>query len=424
MQELFISYIWQYQKFDQRNLLTTSGEPLTIINPGILNSNAGPDFDQSRVRIAEIDWRGQVELHVRSSDWDRHGHQNDPAYNNVILHVVWQNDKTAYRADGTTIPTLVLEGKVDKSLITNHETLISSLEPIPCGPIFYKVDPIRKLSMIDRTVVERLERKSGEALEYLNQTNGDWDQVAMIMICKGMGLKVNAPPFQKLGERANLKLLAQTGGTIKKIEALLFGWAGLLEKPRGDYALELKHTFDFYSQKHGLKPAINAHEWKFLRLRPANFPTLRIGQLAGILSQETRLFSFLVKYPDLKKIEAVLRAAPSEYWQKHYDFEKPSGKKLKGPGSTTFDLLLINAIAPMMVAYSQTQDDPAYTEYALSLLEKVKPEQNKITRIWGGIGYNAKNALDSQGLIELYHQYCAQKKCLSCAIGTSLISSP
>ncbi|QSE97643.1 DUF2851 family protein [Fulvivirga lutea] len=424
MQEAFLHYVWKHQYFDKSALATSDGQNLIIFTTGFHNSDAGPDFKEARIKIDDIEWSGSVELHVKSSNWYDHEHQNDVAYEDVILHVVWENDKEVQRKDGSVIPVVELKSKVDLNLVTRYKSLIQSNGiGIPCEDSFANVEEITKFSMLDKLLVERLKLKSSEILSILKSTNGDWEETAYRCLFQSFGLKVNKEPFGNLAKELPFRLIKKHNQSIEDIEALLFGTAGFLNEASDDlYFKELKTRFNFLSNKYQLDPSLNTAHWKFLRLRPANFPTIRLGQLAAILKDTQSIFQEFINTSDIEQLVKWLRTTPGVYWQSHYHFNKKSKTKNSGIGKSTFDLIVINTIAPLLVAYGQTVDDYHFTERAVTLLEELKPESNRLTKVYSDLGLKPKNAADSQGMIQLYNHYCTKRKCLSCSIGHSILA--
>ncbi len=423
MQEAFLHYVWQYQYFLMEELQTTEGQVLSIKSTGFINSDAGPDFNQSKVLIDDIEWSGSVEIHLKSSDWYLHHHQEDKAYNNVILHVVWEYDKVVTRSDKTQIPTLELKNRVRKDLLEKYNDLINfPRELIPCQHSFKKVDDITKYSMMDKLALQRLSFKANGILERLKRNKGNWEETAYQSLFKSIGLKVNGDTFEQLAERVPFSLIKKYYNQRNDIESILFGMAGFLEKKLVDpYYEQLQQKFQFLAHKHQVIEKLDAAQWKFMRLRPANFPTVRISQLSTILSDCEYLFNKIIKIENVADIQSWIQRPPSEYWQQHYNFCSPSPKKLGGLGQATLETILINSIVPILVAYGKEVDDQSYVDRAISYLETVKPENNKITRVYKSLGLSAKTGLDSQAMIQWYNEYCQKKKCLNCAVGTAIL---
>ena len=425
MQEAFIQFVWQYQYFQKNNLTTTSGSGLSVIHPGLLNSDSGPDFSAAKLKIDGLEWIGNVEFHIKSSYWYAHNHNGDKAYDNVILHVVWEHDKEVCRSDNSVIPTLELKDKVDKELLISSNRLIKSPDEIPCASHYTSTEEVTKRTMLDRVLIQRLERKADEILAIHEGNNHDWEETAYQVLARNFGFKVNASPFYLLSKSIPLKVLRKHVDRPMQIEAMLFGQAGFLEEPiEDDYYNQLQKEYHFLSKKYQFGSGrLHASQWKLMRLRPANFPTLRLAQFAALISSVGSIFSLLVNTEDLKTIVKKLASKPSDYWLNHYQFGKVSPGSDKMMGELSVNNLVINTVAPLLVAYGQLMASQAHIDRAVDLLETIKPENNKITKTWQGIGHRASNAADSQALIELYNSYCLKKRCLSCSVGTKLLKT-
>ncbi len=423
MNESFLHYVWQFVYFNTSNLLTAEGEQLQIIKQGNHNTNAGPDFLQAKIYVGSIQWVGSVEIHIKSSDWISHKHQTDLAYENVVLHVVWENDKQIMRADGTRIPTLELKERVDQKLILKYRNLVNSPLTIACERSIRQVDSILTLSMIEQAATRRVEAKSSEVINLVNQNNGDWDETTYQWIAKNFGFKVNTDPFFQLAKSLPYKLVRKHSNSQLQIEALLFGQAGMLTtKTKSDYITSLYTEYHFLSNKYSIEPALNFSQWKFLRLRPANFPTLRVAQFASLLQSTQGLFSKIIE-GSVSDLLSLFDTAPSIYWQSHYHFSKPSVKGAHALGRSSKEILLINAIVPILIAYGKLADDQHQIERAVELLQQLPAEKNKIITYWQEVGVVAKSAFDTQGLIEQHNHMCLKRQCLNCVVGTTLIKS-
>ena len=422
MKEDFLHYLWQYQKFDKSGLVTVAGDPLSISSPGFYNTDAGPDFLEGYVRIGTIDWFGQIEIHLKSSDWYRHAHEVDPAYQNVILHVVWEHDREVLNVDGRPIPTLELQHITASVLRKSYKSLLENTGVIPCESHFAEVAAIKKLTMLERTLMQRLERKSLMVSELLTVNNQDLEETAYQLLMGNFGFKLNNEAFLKLAKAVPFRLLKKYSNNSIQIEALLFGMAGFLEDTEDDYAQKLKKEFKFLSVKHGLTDKIMvAAEWKFMRTRPSNFPTVRLSQLAAFLGDRESIFSSLTGTDSPKLLEKYLRVEPSEYWKEHYHFGRKSGARQKGMGKSSSQNLIVNTAVPLLVAYATYLDDRDHLEKAISLLEEIPAEKNRITEIWQSLHMEMKTMADSQGGIELYNEFCRRKKCTACAVGVSIL---
>ncbi len=422
--EDFLHVVWQLQYFNAPALKTVSGEPITILHAGMLNTNAGPDFSEAVIRIGEIQWAGQIEMHVTASDWYRHQHDQDSAYENVILHVVWNADCIVKRADGSEIPTISIKNSVPLSLLEQYITLQNSTYKIPCRDSLPNVPRLTLLSMLDATLSSRLERKASEILAMQQENKGDWEQTAYQVLCRNLGFKVNADPFEALAKELPLKILQKHADQPIQVEALLFGQAGFLEGNFEDsYLIKLQAEHTFLQKKYRLEESqLTLHRWKFLRMRPANFPTVRLAQLAALVQSRHFLFSTVLQSDDVRTIQSYFQRIPTPYWQTHYYPEKPSKRTIGALGKQSLDNLLINTVAPLLMAVGIYQQNEGLKQRATQLLEHVKPETNKFTKLWEAEGVSLNSAFDTQAALELMQQYCLKKRCMYCKIGAKLLS--
>ncbi|MFZ2905394.1 MAG: DUF2851 family protein [Cyclobacteriaceae bacterium] len=422
MTESFLHYIWQFQYFEKADLATSAGERLTVFQPGFRNAHAGPDFSEAKIKIDNLEWRGSVEIHINASGWNDHRHGDDQAYENVVLHVVWENDKPIKRTDGTVMPTLELKSRVNPDLWNHYKKLFTSVESIPCSNHWPKISALVKLSMLEKTVVQRLELKAQGVMDILVKNNNDWEETCYQLLFKNFGFKVNADPMVQLAHSLPFKVLMKHPA---QLEALLFGQAGFLEKAKADeYVIELKREYDLLKKKYNLtSKMMNEAQWRFLRLRPGNFPTVRLAQLAALFAHRKNMFSEIIEADSYRRIVDLLDTDQSRYWQQHYRFGKQSKTKVPGIGKSSIDNIVINTVAPLLTAYGKIHDDVLFVERAVEWLQNIPAENNKITRAWAGIGHNVTSAFDSQGLIELYNTYCLKRKCLECAVGSAIIQS-
>lgn len=425
MQEGFLHYIWSLQYFARNDLRTTDGETVEVFEPGTLNTDAGPDFSQARIKIGGMQWIGNVEIHLQASGWTAHGHSDDAAYDSVILHVVWKDDKPVVRKDGTRLPTVELRGRVDERLIRNYRQLMGSAFSIPCQQRLPGVASLLKTSMMDRALAVRLERKAKEVLALVKLNDGDWEETAYQLMAGAFGFKINRDPFLQLARALPLKILRKHDQQIQR-EALLFGQAGFLESPHGDgYYLELRKEHQLLSHKYRLEPQrLSVAQWRFLRLRPPNFPTLRIAQFAAIMGAQRSVFSALTDAQTEEELFHFFAAQPSRYWTSHYRFSVPSVKPAHELGRGSVEIVINNTVAPLLAAYSLHTDQPGYMDRAIGILEKLPPEENNITRRWADLGMAAQNAGEAQGQIELFNTFCHGKRCLECGIGAALLRPP
>lgn len=421
MNESFLHYLWQFQYFDKNELFTSQGESLSILKTGILNSDAGPDFFNAKIKIGNIDWVGTVEIHLKSSDWFVHHHETDSAYDNVILHVVWENDKTVLHKN-RELPTLELKSRVSESILKEYKKLINSSSTIACEKVLIKVDSLVKLSMLDKALMQRLEAKANQVIDLLKLNQNDWEETAYQLFSKNFGFKVNTDPFFQLSRSLPYKIIQKQNSLIQ-VEALLFGQAGMLEtKTKDEYISLLFREYQLLAQKYSLTNSrLSPSQWRFLRLRPSNFPTLRISQLASILFSSKNLFSKLIEVDSYGSLKKILEAEQSGYWKTHYRFGAKAKNKVASLGDSSFENIVINTIVPLLVAYGKYKDEQRPTDKALDLLNQLPAEENKITRLWNDLGLKVKNAFDSQALIELHNNFCQKRQCLNCNIGSSIL---
>jgi hypothetical protein len=425
MKEDFLHFLWQHQYFNKRDLQTSEGENIEIFSPGTRNTNAGPDFLNARLKIGDVTWVGNVEIHIKSSDWKNHNHHCDPGYENVVLHVVWEEDVKISRIDNTSIPCLCLRERTDHGMMNRYLTLDRNTDGIPCSFHLKETPEIILLHAQDKSLIARLQRKAHFIINELNHKNqGDWEETAYQLLCQNFGFKLNAEPFLQLAVSLPYRLIKKHSDNILHAEALLFGMAGMLNRKFSDqYPNLLKKEFDFLSHKYGLENSrLNGSEWKFLRLRPANFPTIRIAQLASIICSSASLFSLLTDFESLSDLKKSFQRSQGEYWKNHYVFDtEVSGRKGINIGDDSIDNIIINTIVPLMSSYGKSRDQYELVDKAIGILEELKPEDNRITRQWKAAGMPVSSAAGSQGAIELFNNHCRNRLCLNCSIGVSVL---
>ncbi|UXX80708.1 DUF2851 family protein [Reichenbachiella carrageenanivorans] len=424
MRESFLHFIWQFQKFNTIELTTHDGLSVQIYAIGHYNTNAGPDFLNAKLLIDDIMWYGHIELHIRSSDWNKHKHQHDEAYNNVVLHVVWEHDIEVQSVNGASLPVLELQDRIHPELLRKCNQLIKSPEQIPCAAQFGRVRDIDKLSMLDQMGVQRLKQKSEVILNLLEKNKGSWEETTYQLLAKNFGFKTNDEPFLKLAQSLHHKTLIKHAGQPLPVAALIFGMAGFLHGDLDTYGHELNKEYDYLSKKYKLQGfELLQAEWKYLRLRPGNFPTVRLAQFAAFMTRNVKCFDQFIHYQKTKDLLTLFEVDVDDYWQQHYDFGKASNRSQNAMGKSSIDLILINTVAPLLASYSQYTDEISFMDKAIDLLQTVKAERNHILTMWGELGFQVKDAFDSQALIELRNEFCLKKKCLSCKIGVNLINS-
>ena len=429
MREEFLYYIWENRLTD-KDLKTTEGEIVDIVATGYRNTNSGPDFLEARIQIGDKLWAGHVEIHVKSSDWNRHGHQTDKAYKNVILHVVYENDMQV-----NDIPTLELKGHFDESLFAQYQKLISSKNWIPCEKSIAKVPVFTRLSWLDRMAVERLESKSEAVTKILEANQFDWEDALYKLLMRYFGLKVNNEAFETLSNILPFKTLLKHADNLLQLEAMLFGCAGFLEDDfTEDYPLLLKREFSVMKSKFNLL-TMPAEQWKFMRMRPSNFPTIRLAQMAQLIHKNRCLFSKIRDAKNGDEVKALFDVKASEYWETHWRLETRlpnptdplkrgshgSRKTPKHLGDTTADVLIINAVAPLLFCYGKLHKDESLCDTAMQFLEETEAEDNAIIRHFAQCSIKAENAMQSQALLHLYSYFCKRKRCLECRIGNVLL---
>lgn len=415
MTERLLQYIWQFQYFNKTDLCTQQGEVVQIIVAGQHNTNQGPDFSDAKIKIGKTTWAGSVELHLKTSDWKKHNHQEDKNYNNVILHVVWEDD-----ALNNNIPVLELKGRVSKILLKRYEELMNNGSFIPCEKSIQTIKEITWKSWKDRLLAERLIRKAKAVEALLQQSNYHWEETFWWLLARNFGMKVNADAFEAMARSIPINILAKQKHQIHQLEALLLGQAGLLEgNLKDEYAVMLQKEYRYQKVKHKLKPiAIPLH---FLRMRPVNFPTVRLAQLAMLIHQSAHLFSKIKEAASLKEIKNWFDVTANDYWHYRYRLDEPSSFKKKKLGGAMMDNIMINTIAPVLFAYGAYHNEQQYKDKAMQWLEGTVPEANSITKGFAALGIENKNAYDSQALIELKNEYCSKKRCLECGVGHALL---
>ncbi|UCS95160.1 DUF2851 family protein [Echinicola marina] len=424
--ENFIHAIWKYQYFDKRDLRTCHGVSLEVKKIGYYNFHEGPDFRESHLSIGQLEHHGNVEVHLKSSDWYQHAHDRDHHYDSVILHVVWEHDTEVKRADGTLIPTLELKGKVFLSVLRNYERLVSARNPILCHEFLPGINEIIKFSALEKALVERLEEKSKLVDQEIISTAGDWEEVAYRWLFYCFGFKVNNVPMLKLAHSVPYKVLKKHSGKRGVLEAVLMGQAGFLTGDQLDeYSAFAQKEHGFYHRKYSLPEPVYPTEWKFMRVRPSNYPPVRIAQLATVLSQSPNLFSLITQEVDsVSALQGIFSGGTSTYWEYHY-FPGKECKKHQNRvlSKRTIHLLAINYLVPLWFSYGKYLDDERWRARCFDLLQEIPPEENHIISDFIVEGWRPLNAFDSQGMIGLHHAYCSQKKCLNCKVGQNLLSA-
>jgi hypothetical protein len=420
MKEDFLHYVWKFKKFDISNLQTCNGESLVIINAGQYLQLAGPDFFNAQITIDNQKWAGNVEIHLKSSDWYLHNHERDKNYDSVILHVVWEHDAEIYRKNNTEIPVLELKKYVAKEVLENYQQLMQPKSWIYCEKQITLMPEFVFKNWKERLFFERLERKSKPIHDLLAETNNDWEAVLFILMEKNLGLNTNGEIFAAIAKNISFSIIRKESFEVENLEALFFGFAGLLDHEKEDnYFKDLKFRFLYLLQKYQIEQK-TIQQVQFFKHRPDNFPTIRLSQLARLYHNESNLFSKIIAAERVDQIYALFNIAVSDYWQTHYQFDKESLKKKKALSKSFIDLLIINTIVPLQFAYAK-HFGKDFEECLISLLEKVSPEKNAIVDKFNSFGIKAKNAFETQSLLQLKNEYCNKNRCLDCAIGIELL---
>lgn len=420
MKEDFLHYLWKFKKFDVLNLKTSNGEEITINNVGQYLELAGPDFFNGQIVIGNQKWAGNIEIHLKSSDWYVHHHERDEAYENVILHVVWEHDTEVFRKNNTEIPVLELQKYVDAATIANYQSLISPKSWIFCEKQLKEIDRFAINNWLERLFFERLERKSKPIFELLDQTKQDWEAVLFCLLAKNFGLNTNGEIFLKIAQSIPFSIIRKESFEVENLEALLLGNASLFDSEKEDtYFKDLKFRYFYLLHKYQLEKK-NLEPVQFFKHRPDNFPTIRLSQLANLYHGQQNLFSKISTANSVKSIYETFDVSASDYWQNHYQFDKQSPKKKKKLSKSFVDLIIINTIIPLQFAYAKSQGKEI-SEELIQLLDDVGPEKNVITDKFGSFGLKSKNAFESQSLLQLKNEYCNKSRCLECAIGMELL---
>ncbi|MFI1772320.1 DUF2851 family protein [Thalassobellus citreus] len=422
MQEDFLHYIWRHKKFQTTNLKTEAGESVLLTSVGQHNLNAGPDFFNAQLKIGNQLWAGNVEIHIKSSDWFLHNHEQDKAYDNVILHVVWEHDTEVFRKDNTVMPTLELKYLVDVEVLHNYENLFSKHDKwINCENDFATIDSFVLNNWMERLYFERLERKAKTIEVLLKDSKNDWEAVLFKMLTKNFGLKVNGESFFSLSQSIDFSIIRKIQSKQESLEALMFGQAGLLEKDiQNGYYQNLVKEYEFLKQKFTLDntQVLPLH---FFRLRPSNFPTIRLSQLSGLYNKHQNLFSKIIETNKIDDFYGLFKVTTSAFWETHYTFQKESKASKKTLSKSFVDLLLINTILPVKFCYAKQKGEDV-DEDILNLASLITSEKNSIIEAFNNLKKVSKSSLESQALIQLKNEYCNKNKCLKCAIGNAFIS--
>lgn len=419
--EKLLHYIWQHKLFSAHALQTSTGQQIEVIDVGKLNTDAGPDFFNAKIKIDNTLWVGNVEIHIRASDWQKHGHQHDKAYDSVVLHMVHQLDAETTRSNGELIPQAEL--LFPASILDKYESLQANMQWIACAPNLSEVDAFHIRAWITACLSERLSHKAEMIYALLRDNANNWEEAFYITLARNFGFGVNSDAFEALAKSLPLSYLGKHKDNMFQLEALLFGQAGLLETDSStadEYQSALLKEYRFLQAKFDLKP-LHASRWKLLRLRPSNFPHIRLAQFAALVHQSSKLFSKMLENTSLEYLESLFVCRPSDYWRIHYLFAEESAAKDKKLGKSAIEVILINTVIPFLFCYGQSKQNETLQETALALLEQLPAEKNSIITQWQAHGIEAQSAYDSQALLQWKRNYCEKKDCLRCAIGHKVL---
>lgn len=422
MKEDFLHYLWKFKKFDTLNLKTAQEEQITIIKTGDYLELAGPDFFNAQITIGNQKWAGNVEIHLKSSDWYVHGHEKDAAYENVILHVVWEHDTEIFSRDNNEIPVLILKDYVASEILSSYNSLVTPKSWIFCEKDIGKIDDFIIKNWQERLFFDRLERKSKFIYDLLEETNQDWEGVLFALLAKTFGLNTNGNSFLQIAKSIPFSIVRKESFEIENLEALLLGTSGLLDDDKEDiYFTDLKLRYYYLLNKYQLEKR-HIDSVQFFKHRPDNFPTIRLSQLANLYHKHQNLFSKVTVLKSVKSVYELLNVSASVYWSSHYQFDKESLKKPKSLSKSFMDLIIINTIIPIQFAYSNIRGE-SIAEELIAFMNEVTPEKNAIIDKFKSFGVSAKNAFETQTLLELKNEYCNQKACLKCVLGVELLKN-
>ena len=421
--EKLLHHVWKNQWFAQEELKTVHKQSISILNQGFPHQDAGPDFKQAIVKIDGVTWAGNIEIHIHSSDWYKHRHQNDTKYHSVILHVVYEHDQDVFIEPCIPLPTLELQPLLSSQLLLRYCQLINNSLSLPCEAYIEKIHPLTIQSFFSRLTFDRLMRRQSQIFEILHTFSQDWEQVLFYILCQSFGFKTNAPAFEMLGKALPYKILKKHADSHLQVSALIFGQAGILEEELDDaYYQTLQNEYLYLKTKYKLIP-VDAKCWNLLRLRPHNFPCIRLAQLGAVIYNHHNLLTEITDPRNLNYFHNIFINKLHEYWKTHYHFGKTSRETEKIMGEKSFKLILINALIPFLYSYNTFIGNEKLQEYSIRLLELLPYEENHITRKYQHVKFCAKQASNSQALLELHHEYCEKKRCIDCVIGQKIVSS-
>jgi hypothetical protein len=422
MNEELLQYIWLTGLFNTNNLQTTNGQDIIILKRGKLNTDSGPDFSHARIKIDDTEWIGHVEIHIDSDDWYKHKHHLDKAYNNTILHVVLYYRKDVNREDGSIVPCIEISNRIHADMIDRYLLLKSSVQWVPCASFLNRIDQLTINQMLDRALINRVERKTNQVNDWLEKAKNDWHTAFYIAVARSFGFGTNSEAFEQMASQIPLPILSKHISYPEQVEALLFGIAGFLDtEPKDLYERGLRDEWEFFRIKYGLQD-LHSNSFKFMRMRPGNFPTLRIAQFAALVADSNHLLSRVTEEDDLNKIISYFQVKASDYWKTHYKFGKTVKAHNVSLTLSAIRIIIINAVVPVLYSYGKRNGDELISNKAINLLYQLPSESNHIITKWSQFGLHSRTAFDSQALLELKKNNCDERKCLSCKIGNKVMN--
>lgn len=421
MTENLLHFIWQYRLLKPIGYYTTSNHELEIIKCGEYNKDAGPDFTNARIKIDGTEWAGTIEIHKKSSDWFLHQHDSNKAYDNVILHVVYEHDREIYNSKKQLIPCLELKHILIDDVLSKYETLYQSKQQIPCGALFSEVAAITRESCLERMLVERLQAKTDFIKELYLFTKSNWEETFYLLLFKNFGFHTNSDAFLQIAKSIPLTILLKHANSPIQLEALLFGQSGLLNHSlKDEYAKVLLKEYEYLKRKYNLTTI--PHHLKFLRLRPQNFPTIRVAQLANFIYKYQHTFSKIVESNSVNEVKKLFILSVSDYWKTHYVFDEESLYSEKQLGNSSIENIIINTVCPLLFSYGKEKQEDSIIDKLIKWYDELEPERNRFIKLFEELKFKPKHAGHTQALLQLYANYCTTKKCLKCNIGVSILS--
>lgn len=421
MNEKLLQFLWQFKLIPFHQLITDTGEQIEIIDHGQINHNSGPDFFNAKLKMQDTVWAGNIEIHLKSSLWNAHNHQHDQAYNNVILHLVLENDQPTFNQSGEQVPTVELN--IPKWVHNNVNQIHNNTSWLKCSHSIHTVDPFFISQNIEALAVERLVYKQKMVEDFYQQCNKNWEQTCYLLLARNFGFNINSEPFLQLAQKVSHKTLMQYSARVNDMEALLLGAGGFLDEllNEDEYYQKLALQFRLLQHKHQIHP-LEKHVWKFAKTRPTNFPTIRISQFAQLYFQHKNMFSAILECETVKALKLLFQTQATEYWSTHYRFNAASNKSVKKLGQSAIDGIIINSVVPLLFCYGKLRDNHLLCDRALLFLEDLDAERNNKIRDWEKFQIKPQNARESQALLHLRTYFCDVKKCLQCRIGLKVLT--